>query len=58
MARGGEEARLRGVGLLGQRLGADELGIEALELAGTLLDAPFECLIGDRQAPPARRRLR
>ena len=49
VAGGGEKARLRGIRVFRQRLGANELGVETLELAGALLDAPFECLIGDRK---------
>ena len=49
VARGGEEARLGDVGFLGLALGARQRVVEARQLLGALLDAPFEIFVGALQ---------
>ena len=46
VARGGEEARLGDVRLLGLALGARQRGVQPGQLLGALLDAPLEVLVG------------
>ena len=45
VARGGEEARLGDVGLLGLALGAPQRVVEAGQFLGALLDAPLEVFV-------------
>ena len=55
VARGGEEARLRDVGLVGLGLGAAELLVQARQFLGALADALLQASRWRAPAPPPPR---